>query len=236
LRGARHALVAGVLAVALAGCGSGAEGGDAGQLKVSAAASLKQAFTSYEPDARYSFAGSDQLAAQIRAGVRPDVYAAANTELPDDLHRHGLVERPVVFARNRLVLATRSPRIRSLADAARPGTKLAIGSRSVPAGIYARKVLARMPGRGRRVLANVRSEEPDVTGVLGKVDQGAVDAGFVYATDALAARLRAVPLPGADVRYAVAVVRPGSAARAFVRGLLSPRGRRALLRAGFRLP
>jgi molybdate transport system substrate-binding protein len=232
LRGAAHALAYALAAIlALAGCGSGAR-----QLKVSAAASLKQAFTAYEPDARYSFAGSDQLAAQIRAGVRPDVYAAANTELPDDLHRHGLVERPVVFARNRLVLATRSPRIGSLADAAHPGTKLAIGSPTVPAGIYARKVLARTAGRGRRVLANVRSEEPDVTGVLGKVDQGAVDAGFVYATDARAARLRAVPLPDADVRYAVAVVRPGAAARAFVRGLLSPRGRRALLRAGFRVP
>jgi molybdate transport system substrate-binding protein len=218
--------------LAAAGCG-----GDSDRRpRVAAAASLKRAFTEYEPDARYSFAGSDQLAAQIRSGVEPDVYAAANTQLPQDLHRHGLVERPVVFARNRLVLATRSARIRSLADAARAGVKLAIGSPSVPAGIYARQVLARSPGRGRRVLANVRSEEPDVAGVVGKVDQGAVDAGFVYATDALAARLRAVPLPGAEVRYAVAVVRPSAAARAFVRGLLSARGRRALVRAGFQGP
>jgi molybdate transport system substrate-binding protein len=236
LRSRLAAAAALVLGTALAGCGSGGDSGGASALRVSAAASLKQAFTAYEPDVRYSFAGSDQLAAQIRTGVRPDVYAAANTELPDDLHLHGLVQRPVVFARNRLVLATRSPRIRSLADAARPGVKLAIGSRTVPAGIYARRVIARTPGNGRRLLANVRTEEPDVAGVLGKVDQGAVDAGFVYATDAGAARLRAVELPHADVRYAIAVVKPSAAARAFVRGLLEARGRRALGRAGFRLP
>ena len=33
------------------------------------------------------------------------------------------------------------------------------------------------------ILANVRSNEPDVAGVVGKVAQGAVDAGFVYVTD-----------------------------------------------------
>jgi molybdate transport system substrate-binding protein len=230
------AAAAAVLLLA-AGCGDD-EGGSGGHrpLTVSAAASLKGAFETYEPRNHYSFAGSDQLAAQIRSGVRPDVYAAANTELPEDLHRHRLVERPVVFARNRLVLVARSARIRSLADAARPGAKVAIGSPTVPAGKYARKVLATQGAVGRRVLENVRTQEPDVAGVVGKVEQGAVDAGFVYATDALAARMRAVSLPDADVRYAIAVVKPSAAARAFVHGLLGPRGRRILARAGFGLP
>ena len=40
---------------------------------------------------RLSFAGSDELAAQIRQGVKPDVYAAANTKLPDALHEKGLL-------------------------------------------------------------------------------------------------------------------------------------------------
>jgi len=213
-------------ALAVAGCGGGGT-----ELKVSAASSLKGAFTAYRPHARYSFAGSDQLAAQIRAGVRPDVYAAADTELPASLHRAGLVGRPVVFAHNRLVLATRSPRIRSVVDAARPGVTLAMGAPSVPAGLYARRAIARLPER-RRILANVRSEEPDVAGVVGKVSEGAVDAGFVYATDARAARLRAIDL-GARATYAVAVVRPSAEATRFIRGLLSGAGRRALLEAGF---
>src|SRR4051794_41216185 len=79
-------------------------------LTVSAAASLTNAFTAYgkqfpRADARFSFAGSDELAAQIEQGVKPDVYAAANTTLPDELFKKGLVDRPVVFAGNRLVLA-----------------------------------------------------------------------------------------------------------------------------------
>ena len=35
---------------------------------------------------RYSFAGSDLLAAQIEAGLRPDVFASANLTLPRRLH------------------------------------------------------------------------------------------------------------------------------------------------------
>src|SRR5204863_5342614 len=175
---------------------------------------------------RYSFAGSDQLAAQIRSGARPDVYAAANTDLPEGLYKAHLVQRPVVFARNRLVLATRSDKIRAIADAARPGVTLAMGSPAVPAGAYARRFLA-MRADGRRILANVKSEEPDVSSVVGKISQGAVDAGFVYLTDARAAKLRAIDA-GVDATRAVAIVKPSAAARRFVQGLLSGVGRRAL--------
>src|SRR5215212_3203937 len=100
-----------LLAIVVVGCaGGGSSEGDRPPLVVSAASSLKTAFTGYGErlpgaDARFSFAGSDELAAQIRQGVRPDVFASANTALPDELHADGLVESPVVFAANRLVLA-----------------------------------------------------------------------------------------------------------------------------------
>src|SRR3954451_16501445 len=95
----------------LAGCGSSDDTPAAKpQLTVSAAASLKNAFTAYgqafdAADVRASFAGSDELAAQIRQGVKPDVFASANTKLPNELYKEGLVEKPVVFAANELVLA-----------------------------------------------------------------------------------------------------------------------------------
>ena len=54
-------------------------------------------------DVRLSFAGSDELAAQIRQGVKPDVYAAANTKLPEELNKEGLLSKPVEFATNELV-------------------------------------------------------------------------------------------------------------------------------------
>lgn len=253
VRAAVAALAAAALAAGAAGCG-GADASSAGDrpaLTVSAAASLQEAFTAYArgfraATVRAQFGGSDELAAQIRQGVRPDVFAAADTRLPDELHADGLVERPVVFARNRLVLAVPagSP-IRSPADAARPGTKLAIGSRGVPVGDYARAVLDRLPAPERAgLLAAVRTEEPDVKGVVGKLLQGAVDAGFVYVTDVRAAggRLRAIELPASarpSVAYGVAVVRGSAhprAARAFVAGLLHGGGRAALRAAGFEPP
>jgi molybdate transport system substrate-binding protein len=225
-----------VLALLLVGCG----GDDA--LVVSAASSLKGAFTEYG-GARFSFAGSDELAAQIRQGVRPDVFAAANTALPERLFDEGLVARPRVFARNRLVLAVADDgRVRSLDDLYEPGVTLAVGSPQVPVGAYTREVIAKLD-RPERILGAIRSNEPDVKGVVGKLTQGAVDAGFVYVTDVQAAPgLRAIALPARvspRVEYAVAVVRGAAhpeAAQAFVDGLLDGPGRDALERAGFDVP
>lgn len=233
-----------VVAIAVAGCGGGS-GGD--RLTVSAASSLKQAFPDYEPDARYSFGGSDELAAAIRAGARPDVFAAANTRFPAQLYAARLVEKPVVFTGNRLVLAVpaSSTKVRALADLEKPGVAIVTGSASVPVGSYTLDVLHRLPPtRSRKILANVRSKEPDVGGVVGKLTQGAADAGFVYVTDvkATGGKLRAIELPAAlrpHVAYAAAVVkatkRHDQAAK-FISGLLTGDGRAALARAGFEPP
>lgn len=251
------ALLALAASVALTACGgdenaSGSDGGKRSPLTVSAAASLKRAFTQYGeqlagPSPRFSFAGSDALAAQIKQGVKPDVFAAAEAGLAERLHAEGEVEKPVVFARNRLVLAVpaEEPKVGSLADLERPGTSLAIGAPTVPVGSYTRKLLARLPPAQRRaILANVRSEEPDVAGIAGKLTQGAVAAGFLYISDVRAASggLRAIELPAGlqpPVAYAAAVVkgsRQPDEARAFIAGLLDGAGSRALNAAGFEPP
>lgn len=242
------------LALGLAGCGGDGDDGAAasdGTLVVSAAASLNESFTAYgdefDGDVKLSFAGSDTLAAQIRQGVTPDVYAAANTTLPEALADEGLVETPVRFAGNRLVLAVPadSDTVASLQDTAEPGVKIAIGSDTVPIGGYTRRVLDELPPAERdAILANVRSEEPDVKGIIGKLTQGAVDAGFVYVTDVTATRgaLRAIEMPDAvspPVAYGVAVVkgaRNPEGARRFIDGLLSGAGQRQLEAAGFEPP
>jgi len=244
----RIAVLAAAPALIAGGCGSGAA---QAPLTVSAAASLKQAFSAYSRSraaagATFSFAGSDQLAAQIRQGAVPDVFAAANTKLPQALFRAGLVARPVPFATNRLVLAAGpGSRVRSLADAGRPGVKLAIGSATVPIGSYTRAVIARLgAAAGKRILANVRSSEPDTSSIVGKLSQGGADAGFVYITDVdgTHGRLTPIELPARlqpKVVYAAAVVKGSeqpARARAFIAGLLRGAGRSALLRAGFGPP
>jgi molybdate transport system substrate-binding protein len=239
-----------VVCLALVACG----GSDSNTptLTVSAATSLKTAMTQYGQDfsdakVRASFAGSDELAAQIRQGVKPDVFASANTTLPEALYKEGLVEKPQVFAANRLVLAVPASgsQVASLADLQKPGVTIAMGSATVPVGSYTRKVLAKLPpGESKAILANVRSNEPDVGGVVGKVAQGAVDAGFVYATDVKAAggELRAIDLPAElqpQVSYGVAVVKGAkhpAEAKAFVDGLIRGDGRKRLDAAGFLPP
>ena len=241
-----------VAAALAAGCGSGDSGSARGEVLVSAATSLKSALTSYGEqltgaEAQLSFAGSDELAAQIRSGVKPDVFASANTELPEELFERGLVERPQVFASNRLVLAVPAgtTKVRSLDDLAADGVTLVVGAESVPVGSYTRKVLGRLDGPTRaKILANVRSNEPDVGGISAKLTQGAADAGLIYATDVTVTngRLTAIELPVAlqpQVAYAAAVVKGGrnrAAARAFVAGLLDGAGADALRRAGFGPP
>ncbi len=213
---------------------------------VFAAASLTEVFPRLDPSSQYSFAGSDQLALQIRQGAPADVFASASPKYAELLYRDGLVLRPVVFATNKLVVLV--PRsnpagIRTVYDLRRPGLKIVIGDKTVPIGSYTRQILDAL-GISTDVLKNVVSEETDVKSIVAKVALGEADAGFVYRTDAkpVAARTQAVALPDwaqPPIRYELAVVRASTnqkAARAFLQKVLSKRGRLALARAGFGLP
>ena len=232
--------MAAVAAAVLGGCGEGDE-----RPVVAAASSLRVALAEVG-GARIAFGGSDELAAQIRTGARIDVFVAAGTVLPAALRADGLTEAPVPVATNELVVAVpaRGGGVRRLADLSRPGVRVALGARAVPVGDLARDVIERLGDRAAAGIArNVVSEEPDVAGVVAKVAQGAVDAGFVYATDVRATPdVRALPLPAATqprLAYAAAVVSAGrhrDAARAYVRSLERGEGARALRAAGFGPP
>jgi molybdate transport system substrate-binding protein len=246
----RRAVPAAAAALLLAACGGSSHPGKP-TLVISAAASLKKAFTNYGAQfpaatTRFSFAGSDVLAAQIEQGVKPDVFAAANTKLPEMLYAKGLVDKPIVFAANQLVLAVPAgSKIRSLADVEKHGVTLVLGTPSVPVGDYTNKALIRLaPAQRTAVLANVKDRESDVTGIVGKLTQGAADAGFLYITDINAAggKLWAIPLPSSlrpKVAYGVAVVKGAghpAQARQFIAGLLSGLGRVDLATDGFLPP
>ncbi len=225
----------------LAGCGAD----DDEPLTVYAASSLTEVFEQLAPEARFNFAGSDELATQLREGAQADVYAAASPRYPGELFEEGIVDSPVVFATNRLVIVvpTANPAgIHELDDLAASGVRLVVGGEGVPIGDYTRDLLERA---GRLdVLEQVVSEEEDVKGVLAKVALGEADAGFVYATDARAAGgdVVAIELPGklqGRIEYPVTVLRDGDRAddaRRFVELLQSSRGRAALQAAGFGLP
>ena len=224
----------------------GGSGGDSGPIDVYAAASLAEVFPRIDPEARFSFAGSDELATQIReGGATADVYAAASSKYPQELFEEGLVEEPVTFASNRLVLVV--PRgnpaaIENVEDVLQPGTRLVVAAEGVPVGDYTRTVLETLGLSA--ALDNVVSNEDDVKGVAGKVALGEADAGFVYATDVTPVedRVLAIELPEGSqppIEYQVAVVAASDdegAARAFLETLRSQAGRDALAQAGFAIP
>jgi molybdate transport system substrate-binding protein len=247
VRRARWLAVATAAVMLAAGCGS-SSGSSKPTLTVSAAASLKKAFQRCatvfkDANVRFSFAGSDELAAQIRQGARPDVYAAANTKLPKALATAGLIETPVVFAGNRLVVAVpKASKVTSVTALAKPGTKVVVGEKGVPVGDYTLTVLGHLPAAQRTaILANVRSREPDVIGIVGKLTQGAADAGFVYITDVVGAGggLKAVELPASlqpRVQYGIGVVKGTkheAPAKAFIDSLTSGPCRQVMKQAGF---
>jgi molybdate transport system substrate-binding protein len=187
----------------------------------------------------YSFAGSQQLAAQIGAGAPADVVATADEETMARLVAADLVEMPTTFARNTLQIAVgpRNPKaITSLGDLARPGLKVVLADPSVPAGRYARQALDKAGVTVRPV-----SLELDVKSVLGKVTSGEADAGVVYVTDVVAGgtTVAGVDIPATHnvaARYPVAMVRATrnrAAAQAFIDQLLHGPGRDALLAHGF---
>jgi molybdate transport system substrate-binding protein len=211
-------------------------------LTILAAASLTNVFPAIDRHEQYSFGGSNALAAQIQQGAPADVFASANTSLPFQLYDQGLVEKPVLFTRNQLVLIvpkSNPANIHAVADLAKPGVKLVVAAPGVPVGDYTRTVLKNM--NQSNVLQNVVSNESDVREVLAKVALGEADAGFVYVTDARTVRGKVSTIgirwsAQPRVSYAVAVVTASkhkAAARAWVKRLLGKAAQAKLRAAGF---
>jgi molybdate transport system substrate-binding protein len=241
--------------LALPACSSSGSGSTT-TLTVLAAASLTDAFARIGSEfenahdgvsVRFSFGPSDGLAQQIEAGSPADVFASASPVWMDAVQKDPGVEHRVDFARNRLVIVTPLDdpgHIRSVNDLARPGIKLVLAAEGVPAGDYARQVLANA-GIGKAALANVVSNEEDVKGVLQKVLLGEADAGVVYVTDVtpnVREKLTEVTIPD-DVNvvatYPIAVVSGSdhaTLAGQFVRDVSSAPGQQILASFGFLAP
>jgi molybdate transport system substrate-binding protein len=220
--------------------------GAGGSFTVYAAASLTEVLPKIDSTPRYSFGGSDQLALQIRQGAPADVFASASPKYTQLLYHDGLVRKPVTFATNKLIVIvpkSNPANLHSVYDLRRSGVKLVIGDQGVPIGSYTRQLLDAL-GIKDAVLRNVVSQETDVKGIVAKVALGEADAGFVYVTDAkpVASKVQNIFLPAwaqPPIRYQAAIVKSTPrqvGARAFIRRLLSKRGRLLLKRAGFGLP
>jgi molybdate transport system substrate-binding protein len=228
-----------------------------GDLVVSAAASLTQAFKESGAEfermrsgtqVTFNFAASDVLLRQIIQGAPVDVFASADEEAMDKAASENAIDPATRFnfAANRLVLIV--PRdfrgeLASLRDLRRKEVKrIAIGQpATVPAGRYARAALEQ---HGlREVLSEKFIYTQNVRQSLDYVARGETDAGFVYATDVLIARDKVriacevqTPRP---ILYPVAVTRSSNnrkSAGDFLQFLRSEPGRKILRKNGFITP
>lgn len=225
-----------------------------GDLDVSAAASLREAFGSLANQfrslhpgvrVRLNFGPSSGLARQITAGSPTDVFASASVKDMDTVVRAGVANHPVVFVRNEMEIAVPAAnpgRVTGIADLGRADLKVALCQPQVPCGAAAAQTFGRAGVRVRPVTL-----EDDVKSVLGKVELGEVDAGIVYLTDVRAAghsttAVRGVTIPAAhnaSTSYPIADLttsRNTAAAQAFVAYVLSDTGRAVLTQMGFGPP
>jgi molybdate transport system substrate-binding protein len=222
-----------------------------GSLTVLAAASLTGAFNTIKSQLQTSnpglsiansFAGSQQLVAQIQQGAPADVVATADTDTMNTLVKGSLVATPTVFARNLLEIAVApgNPKgVKALSDLGNPALKVVLADPSVPAGKFARQALAKAG-----VTVNPVSNELDVKSVLQKVALGEADAGIVYVTDVKAAgnTVTGVAIAPADnviATYPIAMVKAtknAGAAQAYINDVVSGPGQQVLRSQGFLSP
>ncbi len=234
------------------------------ELLLSAAASLRDALK--ELGAAYekrqpvklvtNFGSSGDLARQVDAGAKVDLFLSADELEVDKLAKKGLLDESTrcVLLSNQLVviepLDPEHPELRGFAEPFEPGQLVAprvkrfslANTESVPAGRYAKAWLESKElwkPLAERVLPAV-----DVRAALAAVESGAAQAGIVYRTDAAQSQkvrlVFAVPLAeGPKIRY-VAVVPKASPhaaeARALLADLRSKESAKVFERLGFVLP
>jgi molybdate transport system substrate-binding protein len=199
----------------------------------------------------FNFAGTQALATQLTQGASADVFASANHTYMDNMVTANLVASGYKdFVTNVLevILPANNPaKLQTLQDLAKPGLKLVLGDKSVPAGAYSLAILDNLSKDASygadfktKVLANVVSNETDVKQVVAKVQLGEADAGIVYVTDAIAApTLQTIVIPAnfnVIAKYPIAALikapQPELAA-AFVAYLLSANGQATMKKWGF---
>lgn len=235
-----------------------------GTLTVFAAASLTDAFNQMKaaieaanPGTKVTvnYAGSPVLRTQLSQGAKADLFASADTANMDGATSDGTIDgKPSIFAHNKLavVIPASNPKVATLQDLAKPGTKVVIEQISVPAGNYSRQALTKMsadPSFGAdfstRVMANVVSQEPDVKAVLSRIQLGEADAGMLYVSDIATATpgaVKSVAIPdqfNVIADYPIAVVKGApnpDGAQAFIKYLLAASGGQAILQKSGLVP
>jgi molybdate transport system substrate-binding protein len=247
----RKALILGLVLVAA--CGGSGEGVESeGELLVSAAASLTDAFgeigAAFEAanpgvDVVLNLGASSALREQILEGAPADVFASANTSNMDQVAEAGEVAGEAeIFVTNSLQIAVPAGNpagVVSLDDFANEELLIGLCAEDVPCGEFGREALA-----SAGVTPSIDTNEPDVRALLTKIEAGELDAGITYVTDVMSTdgAVEGVDIPEESnvvAEYPIAVLAGApnpDAAAAFVEFVLSEEGQAILTAYGFASP
>lgn len=234
----------------LAGCGSDKKNTQE-TITIQAAASLKEAMTDMvntyakekgvKPEQIVvNYAGSGTLRQQIEQGAPANIFISANQKHMKTLEDKGLVTDVKPLVHNELVLVIQKGKTPVTLEQLNMVNRLILGNpETVPAGKYGKEVLEYMnlwnTMESRIVYAK------DVKAVAATIGQGAGDAGFVYKTDALAAKdtvdISAVTPADSHkpIIYPIGLIKKYDSAMAkdFYNFMLSTKGQEILEKYGF---
>jgi molybdate transport system substrate-binding protein len=222
-----------------------------GQLLVSAAASLTDAFAEIESvfetshpefEVVLNFGSSSALREQILEGAPADVFASANSSNMDQVVEAGEADDPHIFANNLLQIAVpvgNEAGVRGLADFANDALLIGLCAEEVPCGDLGRQALEKAG-----VIPAIDTDEPDVRALLTKIEAGELDAGIVYVTDiaSAAGTVEGIEIPAehnVSAQYPITALLNApnpDAADAFVAFVLSDDGQEILGQFGFIAP
>lgn len=188
--------------------------------------------------------GSNTLARQIVEGAPTAVFLSADEAQMDVAEKAGRLvagTRAALLTNELAVIVPQDAKGLTLAQfLAGNVTRLAMGEpAAVPAGVYGRTWLDHEQAWAR--LQPKVVPFPTVRAVLSAVEAGRADAGIVYATDAMTAKVRVVARlsakehPYLHITYPVAAVKGASEdqARRFIEYLKGPQARAVFAQRGF---
>ena len=211
--------------------------------------------TMYPPHSGvFNLDGTQNLKIQVENGAYADVFISASNSYTTTLKNEGYfineTVKPLTTNYVIVILPASNPgNIKTLADLAKPGMKIAIGDKTVPVGTATYAALANLAKStysqdwNKSVFSNVVTYETTEPGVATKVTLGEVDAGFVYESTYTAApkgTLTAIVIPKADnylQTYTIGIMKQtqnSGAALEFEDFMLSAAGQQILRDYGFR--
>jgi molybdate transport system substrate-binding protein len=223
-----------------------------------ASQTIGSSFTAAYPGTTVAFDldGTQALKTQVENGAYADVFISASNSYTNTLKKEGYFVNDSIktLTTNYVIVilpASNPANIQSLADLEKPGVKIAMEDKTVPAGTATIAVLNNLANSTygqswkNATISNVVTYETSEPAVATKVALGEVDAGFVYQSTATAApsgTYQSITIPTKDnylQTYTIGILQESSnkaQAAWFEQYMLSSAGQNILNNYGFIAP